>query len=298
MRQARPWEFMVKHTPQREWIEKKGILFWLALFFIELGAGTFIVSAIFGSLRGMLTGWLICGVLGGGFHLLYLGRPLRFWRILLSSGWKTSWISRGLYFVSIFLLLGLLYMVLARWVSPSTGLLTAAGVFAFLTVIYAGFALAYVNGLQLWNSPIIPLIFTVAGIWGGIGLTIATVLAAGSYAFVAATLEVWTRLFLIGFIIIMIVYLLSIRYTGDAGRASVREIVMGGRAPLFWVMVVVLGMAFPLSVALMGWVGGVSASPGLVYAVVLFELLGDLTLRYLILKCAYYEPLVPHRSYA
>jgi len=295
--QSRPYEFMVQHTPQREWIERQGILFWLAFFFIELGAGMFIVSSIFNSLPGMLTGWLICSVLGGGLHLLYLGHPLRFWRIIVSSGWKTSWISRGLYFVGLFLVLGLIHMILAQWASPPVGLLVVADIFAFLAVAYGGLAMNYVNGIQLWNSALLPIMFVVAGIWGGIGLTIATVLATGATA-VAASLEEWTRLFLIGFIIILIIYLLSIRYRGLAGKTSVREIIMGRWAPLFWVMVVVLGMVLPLVVALLGWVGGLAVPVMLLYLVILFELLGDLSLRYCILRSGYYSPLIATAVYS
>ena len=82
MIQTRPYEVMTKNTPQREWIERRGILLWLAFFFIELGAGMFFVSSFFNNLWGLLIGWLICAVLGGGAHLLYLGHPFRFWRML------------------------------------------------------------------------------------------------------------------------------------------------------------------------------------------------------------------------
>ena len=297
MIQSKPYEFMVQHTPQREWIERQGILFWLAFFFIELGAGMFIVSSIFGSLPGMLAGWLICSVLGGGLHLLYLGHPLRFWRIIFSSGWKTSWISRGLYFVALFLVLGLIHMILAQWASPSVGLLIVADIFAFLAVAYGGLAMNYVNGIQLWNSALLPVMFVAAGIWGGIGLTIATVLATGATA-VAASLEEWTRLFLLGFIIILIIYLLSIRYRGLAGKTSVREIIMGRWASLFWVMVVALGMVLPLVVVLLGWIGGLAVPVMLLYLVILFELFGDLSLRYCILRSGYYSPLIATTTYS
>src|SRR3990170_4600975 len=98
MIQTRPYEFLARFTPQREWIERRGILMLLAMFFIELGAGTFAVSSIIGNTLGMLLGWLTCGVLGGGLHLMFLGHPLRFWRMIISTGWKSSWISRGLIF--------------------------------------------------------------------------------------------------------------------------------------------------------------------------------------------------------
>src|SRR4030042_5282647 len=102
------YDWMVKYTPQKEWIERRGVLLWLAFFFIELGAGIVFVASFFNSFITMLTGWLICAVLGGGLHLVFLGRPLRFWRIVFSSGWRTSWISRGLIFVVLFLVFGLI----------------------------------------------------------------------------------------------------------------------------------------------------------------------------------------------
>src|SRR4030042_5032043 len=119
---------MVKYTPQAEWIERRGILLWLAFFFIELGAGMFFVASFYGRLPAMFAGWLVCAVLGGGLHLAFLGKPLRFWRIVLSSGWTTSWISRGLIFVALFLVLGLAYMGLNLWSTPLTAIIIAADV--------------------------------------------------------------------------------------------------------------------------------------------------------------------------
>ena len=40
-------EWMVKPTQQTEWIEGRGIILWLAFFFIELGAGIFFVGTFF-----------------------------------------------------------------------------------------------------------------------------------------------------------------------------------------------------------------------------------------------------------
>ena len=296
MIQTRPYEFMVQCTPQREWIEGRGILFWLAFFFIDLGAGTFFVSSIFGSLPGMLLGWLICAVLGGGLHLLYLGHPLRFWRIIFSSGWKTSWISRGLYFVTLFLILGLIHILLSYGALPNISLLIGANIFAFLTVIYAGFVMNYVNGIQLWNSALLPILFAVSGIWGGIGLSIVAISAA-SPSITVARLEGWGSQFMVSYIFILIVYLMSIRYQGSAGKASVREIVIGQRAALFWVMVVALGVILPSAVSLLGWKGGLEISGTLLSSAILLELVGDLSLRYCILKCAYYSPLIPTTNY-
>ena len=291
MIQQRPYEFMVYHTPQREWIEKRGILLWLAFFFIELGAGTFFISSIFESTAGMLVGWLICGVLGGSLHLLYLGHPLRFWRMVTSAGWKTSWISRGFYFVSLFLILGAIHLILVQWASPTLGLTIAAGILAVFTIIYAGFAMNFVIGISLWNSPLLPVLYLVLGLWGGLGITLLMTLPSETTTL--GNLEIWSRVFLLTFIFIVFVYFFSIRYQGTAARVSVRQIVMGRWGILFWIMVVSLSMVFPLVVTLSSWGGDFAIPSTLLYIVIILELLGDLTLRYCILRSGFYKPLIP-----
>jgi len=289
---------MTKYAPQREWIEGRGILLWLAFFFIELGAGMFFVSSFFENRWGLLIGWLICAVLGGGTHLLYLGHPLRFWRMLISSGWKTSWISRGLYFVMFFLILGAVHMGLLFWVIPATPLLILVDIFAFLAIIYGGFAMNYVNGIPLWNTALLPILYVVSGIWGGAELMLATALATGATG-LGIAVEEWIRILLIGFVIILAVYLISVRYGSLAGRVSVREIAFGRWAPLLWIAVVALGIALPLGVVLLSFLAGLEAIPAaLVYIAISGGLLGDLTMRYLILRCGYYHPLVPSHTYS
>ncbi|MFC1971839.1 NrfD/PsrC family molybdoenzyme membrane anchor subunit [Chloroflexota bacterium] len=289
----KPYEWMVTYTPQTEWVEHRGILLWLAFFFIELGAGTFLISSLFDNLPGMLTGWLICAVLGGGAHLIYLGHPLRFWRIFISSGWKTSWISRGMYFVTLFLLLGIIYLILGSQANQAVPLLVATNIMAFLVIIYGGFAMNFVNGIPLWNTAILPILYVVSGLWGGAGLTLVITMAAGATK-IGMAVEEWTRLLLVGFIILLAVYLVSIRYGSSAGKISVREMVRGKWAPLLWIMVIALGIVLPLGVVISSYTAGLTAIPvALLYIAVFFELTGDLAMRYLILKCGFYNPLVP-----
>jgi formate-dependent nitrite reductase membrane component NrfD len=287
------YDWMVKYTPQKEWVEKRGVLLWLAFFFIELGAGTFFVASFFSRPAAMLAGWLICAMLGGGLHLIFLGKPLRFWRIIFSSGWQTSWISRGLIFVTLFLVLGLVHLALARWGSPLTALVAVADIFAFLTVIYGGFAMNYVNGIPLWNTALLPVLYVISGLWGGAELTLGIALA-GSDIGTGAALEEWLRVLLLGFLLLIPVFLISVRYMSMTGRASVRYMVLGKWAPLFWVLVVVLGMAVPLTAVITSFLLGLDAAPeSLLYAAIFAGLLGDLATRYLILRCGLYNPLIP-----
>ena len=183
---------MVTFTPQREWIENQGLLMWLSTFFVEVGAATFLVASIFGDLRAMFVGIVMCAILGGGLHLADLGHPLRFWRILFSSGWKTSWIARGIWFVNLFIVLGGIYLGLAMMSSNIPGLLIASNVFAFCTIIYFGFLLSYVNGLALWNSALLPILILVLSIWGGLDIFMLISLMTGTESVIV---EFWSRIF-------------------------------------------------------------------------------------------------------
>lgn len=286
------YDWMVKYTPQKEWIERRGVLLWLAFFFIELGAGMFFVASFFSSLLVMLIGWLICAMLGGGLHLIFLGKPLRFWRIVFSSGWQTSWISRGLIFVVLFLISGLVHIILTQWANPLTALVVIADIFAFCAIIYGGFAMNYVNGIPLWNTALLPVLYIISGLWGGAELTLGIALA-GSDIGVGAALEEWIRILLIGFLLLIPVFLVSVRYTSLTGRASVKYMVLGKWAPLFWILVVIMGMVVPLIAVITSFLLGLEATPeALLYAAIFSGLLGDLATRYLILRCGLYNPLI------
>ena len=298
MIQTRPYEFMVSYTPQTQWIEKGGIKLWLAFFFIELGAGMFFVASLLSNLWAMFLGWFLCAVLGGGFHLLYLGKPLRFWRMAVSSGFKTSWISRGIIFVSLFLTLSFIHMLLLQSGIRSTGLIVAADVFAFLTVIYGGFAMNYVNGIPLWNTALLPVLYVVSGLWGGAEVTLG--ISLGSGAIVAGkAVEEWIRILLVGYLLLVPVYLMSVRYTSSTGEVSVRYMLKGQYATIFWVGVVLLGMVMPAFAVMQSIVMDIEAvSMTFLYSAILSGLIGDLAMRYLILKCGVYGPIIPSSTHA
>ena len=290
-------EWMVKPTPQTEWIEKRGVLLWLAFFFIELGAGAFFVGTIFKSIQAMLIGWLICGVLGGGIHILYLGHPFRAWRMV--SRPRSSWISRGLIFVSIFMVLGLIQMILIQAGGSSTVIMVLADIFAFLAIVYGGFAMNYVNGIALWNTALLPILYGVSGIWGGASLALGIALAFGEVSTAGPSLEEWIRLSLVAYVFLLIVYLISVRYTNPTGRLSVQGIIFGKFKGLMWLVVVLLGLVIPMAVVILSLNAGLENMPaGALYISIICELLGDLTLRYLILKGGLYSPLIASSAFS
>jgi len=76
-------EDTVYPTVQQHWIAGKGLLLWSGLFFVEVGAALFLVSAIFDSLWGAILGWLFTAGLGGGAHLFFSAGPSE-------SGWPSK----------------------------------------------------------------------------------------------------------------------------------------------------------------------------------------------------------------
>ena len=111
----KPYEWMVKTTPQTEWIERRGILIWLAEVSNGIGGGLYLVSLYLNSLWGMFLSWLIVVLLKGGFHFAYLGKPIRFWRMALKPGTHGL---QGFYFLN---------FIHCLWCHTTCLLLLAAG---------------------------------------------------------------------------------------------------------------------------------------------------------------------------
>jgi formate-dependent nitrite reductase membrane component NrfD len=66
-----------------------------AFFCGGLGAGLFLISLASGQRLGMILGYLVVVLGKNGAHLLYLGRPARFWRADMRP--DRSWIARGIW---------------------------------------------------------------------------------------------------------------------------------------------------------------------------------------------------------
>ena len=291
----KPYEWMVKYTAQSEWIERRGILMWLAEVASGIGAGLYLVSLFFNNLVGMLLGWLIVIILKGGFHLAYLGKPLRFWRIVFKPG--TSWMSRGFIFMVLFIGFGAIQMALSYWM-PATGLEVAfkvlGGITAFLLAVYTGFVMNYVNGIPFWNSALLPLLFILSGILDGSGLTIALGLFGGDVDIMVA--EAISRVLLISTALVIGIYLWSATYMGATAKQSVVKLVRGHIAPILWVGVVFFGIIVPMVISVSSYFTG-EASAGLLLVGIACETIGAFSLKYCILKAGIYSPLIPANIY-
>jgi formate-dependent nitrite reductase membrane component NrfD len=155
-----------------------------------------------------------------------------------------------------------------------------------------------INGIPFWNSALLPILYAVAGFWGGAGLSMAVLLNSGVSTGALPGVEEFCRALLVAFIVILPTYLIAAKHGFPSGKASVSEMVGGRLWPLFWIGVVFLGLVLPIGVVIYSLVVGLEKIPFIfLYLSIAFELLGDLFLRYLILKNGFYNPLVPAPAY-
>ncbi|MBA7628700.1 hypothetical protein ES703_36195 [subsurface metagenome] len=292
------YEWMIKYTPQREWIERRGVLVWIAEVFTSLGAGLYLVSLYFNSLPGMLVAWIIIVTLKIPLHIIYFGKPLRFWRTIFpfTSAWKTSWFTRGVTATVIFSGAGFLQLCLTYWL-PGTAweilFKVIAGASVFVVGIYSGFIMSYCRSVPFWNSALLPLIFIFFGINDGFALIMAIGLGGGQVDIMAA--EAGSRVLLIVSALIITTYLWNQTYVSATAKESVKELVKGYLAPVFWIGIVVFGIVIPLVVSVISLFAGELSSPLLITAIA-FHTLSAFALKYCLLKAGVHEPLLPLSS--
>ena len=295
-------EWMVKPTPQTEWILKRGIVFWFAEVFTSLGVGLYLVSLFFNNWWGMLVAWVITMFLKIPLHLIYFGKPLRFWRTIIpfTDTWKTSWLARGVNFNIYFGTVVFFQLVVAfiamnffpgtTWGTWSIALGVLGGIFAFLVGIYGGFMMSYCRSVPFWNSALFPMILLFAGIADGFALMLAVGLA--DPAVNIAAIEFGSRIALTVSIIFIAVYIWNATYTSKTSKYSAMLLLKGNLALPFWVLVVVLGMVIPLIIAVSSIFVAEASDPLLIIAIVLHTI-GAVALKYVLMKAGIHNPILP-----
>jgi formate-dependent nitrite reductase membrane component NrfD len=296
-------EWMTKPMAQREWIEKRGIMIWIAETFTTLGSGLFLVSLFMNSWWGMAVGWIIIMFLKLPVHLAYFGKPLRFYQTIppFSNAWKTSWFARGILssiffgtFAFIQLVVGHPYI--ANLIGPAATpvymvFAVLSGIFALILSVYGGFIMNFCKGIPFWNQGLLPLVFILAGVADGLGLIMGVGLAGGDANIAAA--EIGSRYLLLVNILLIIIYLISAGYTSAVAKLSVREMIVGKVAFAFWFGIVFLGIIIPLAISLASLATGAEASTIILLIAIVCHTLGAFALKYCLLKVGIYRPLFP-----
>lgn len=287
--QIRPYEWMVYPTLQTAWIRGKGLLLFAGLFFVEFGAGLFLAACIFDSLWGQTAGWLISGVLGGGSHFLFLGHPFRVYRAMRRPG--KAWISRGLLIISLFQIFAFIHLALSYFSTPVAWVMIAAEILAVATILYGGFEIADVKSIPTWHSGFLPVQMLARSFLAGFSVLLAVNLLLGVTPGIAA--KQWLSVILLVNTCLFALALVSLGLEEGKERLSLSMMTKGELKWMFWPFVVGGGMIVPLIVAAYGLSVEGKTSVSIFLLAVVLQVVGDLLLRYGLMRTGYFPGIFP-----
>ncbi len=271
----------------------------MAMFLGGIGAGQFVVSTwFFHSVTSAVVGVAIVAVGKTVAHLLYLGQPSRFYRLFLKP--RTSWISRGLIFMIVFVAFAAAYLapdIGFSWVPWTTGsslgqaLWLGAILSASLVMVYDGFVLASCKSITSWNTALMPPLFFTYAIAGGVAMTYLTVTAAGKKILSEGDMTTLDAILLTTMFALVVIYIVNMAASTATARESLRRLVGTRLAVAFIGLAIVAGLLVPLVIAYYRElaVEGTVASV-LLAASCILELAGDLSIRHSILSAGLHTP--------
>lgn len=291
---------------QTEW----GWLIAIYLFLGGLGAGAFCTVAIITLFTGerfkptvRFGAWasVICISVGVLALLVHVGQPLRALVMFNSFVNLDSWMARGAWFLFFAILFdGLFalfwtdlaltrmdrvfkplvtYKTIWRVILAVVGIVINVGV-----AVYTGILLNVLPFRPFWHTDLLPVLFTVSAMDTGLGL-ITAYATLRERANGVERLRVILELFIIALIItegVVIAYYLQTMLGGSAdAMRSAQVMVNGVLSPVFWILVVGLGLAVPLLVCFIQLSGLGKRLPPLVGPITAITscLIGGFTLR-------------------
>ena len=275
----------------------------IEMFLAGIGGGAFLISLILDLMGkyesvaeiGTLLGPVL--VLVGTFFLLAeLGRRTRFYRLFISLSSPSSWISRGTWILTIFIILGLAYSLPSFWLLEwkfsgiGQGIGIAAGLFSVLVVIYPGLFFGVVKGVPLWNTPILPFLFLFSSLCTGIAALFLTALFSEATLGIADFHQLGAAGIALIFMLLLAlgIYLDITRHQGLAAMESLRLL----KTPLFIGGAITIGLLVPLGLLIYGvFVGDTLILSTLTGAGSMCLLAGGLFLRYGIIRAGVHLPL-------
>lgn len=271
------------YYPQRYWNWLIGSAFFLG----GIGGATFLLSIMTRFRPGMILGYLIVVMGKNTAHLLFLGRPERFWRAAVRP--DRSWIARGIWATGLFAVSGPICFFPQGWAVPAA-ILTAAQVVAmisaFFIMFYDGFVMNTSPAIAFWHTKLLPLLILMYAGLGGttISLTLRELFGVQDLVPVLSQAE---HLLLVGNFLLLAGYLARMSRWTPAARETARLLLHGTYARVFLGLVIAVGL---LATLLLSIVQNLAGRPELVILIVLSELTGDFTLVMVLLKSGLFSP--------
>jgi formate-dependent nitrite reductase membrane component NrfD len=278
------------YRPQREWGEGRGVLMVIGHFLVGIAGGTWLMASIYGVIAGLVVAYVLAA-LGAIAHLAFLGRPER--ALGMMRHFRTSWISRGFVGLTLFLIGGGVYLaVLLLAADSAAGPVARIGqaIAAVGTVViigYMGFCYTASKAIPFWHSPLHPALYIAFAFRGGIAALLAIGAATGAAAG-KGLLEMWIGVTAV----VALFFALEIQgaWAGGnvAARWSVRDILAGRLALLFYGGTLALGLIVPLALL----AASAAPSPVAMALVGLASAAGDFFMKLSTVRAGVYLPLV------
>ena len=290
----------VGYKYQSQWIKNRGKFLILAIYTGGLGGASYILSLVYGYLPGILIGFIALAFGKSFFHILFLGRPERF--IKAFTNIRSSWISRGIWGISLFIIIGGIYILplieVQLWISqtPIWGIAKYLSLLlALFLIVYDGFLLASCKGIPFWNNSILTVLFPVASMMSGLAIILVIITLQPSITIDPLPFEKLEVLILTSGAILISFYLLTSKYGDLAASESVKSLTMGNISLIFW-LAVIFGIIIPISASLYSLLSE-ATHYYLIGSAAVIELIGDFMVKYSFFKAGIHRPLVYSWSY-
>lgn len=225
------------------------------------------------------------------FLLSDLGSPSKAVLAIMKPG--TSWISRGTWIISIFMVISLVHLILHQFTdvghSPLVRLLTIAGiVFAVGTMAYTGILLGASKGIPFWRSGAVPVVFVISAMVTGhfaimLGISLFDATAATMVGLRTMALEA-TGIVVLE--VLAILFFLQEAFRSPDAKESASRIM---RKHMFVFGYFVLGLAVPLLLMIYAYRSAPQSAGSGFFTIIsvgaILGLMGGLILRQAVLIC-------------
>jgi formate-dependent nitrite reductase membrane component NrfD len=236
------------YRPQREWGEGKGVLMVAGHFLVGVAGGTWLMSSIYDVTAGLTVAFAL-GCLGAIAHLLFLGKPMRAFKMVRHL--RTSWISRGFVGLSMFLVgsgmwLAIYFLGLGgSWLPLALFGKALAAIGTVIIIGYMGFCYTASKGIPFWQSPLHPALYIAYALRGGIAALLVISAVTGVLPG-DRLLQLWIGITTV--VCLFFVLELHGAATGGnvAARRSVHDMLAGRLAHLFYGGTLTIGLLVPV----------------------------------------------------
>lgn len=286
----------------------------LYLFLGGMGAGAFIMAAVLFLIDGARHRLVVCVSIWAAFLSLAVGlvlllmelispvRGMMMWSAFSNfSSWMTYGAWGAFLALAVWLVSGALAvpavgkrLAKAKWLPTLRTVLAWAGIaLGVFVAVYTGMLLMTAGGVPLWDSPLLPALFTVSAFDTGVALVELIAVTLSKKDPLAPRAAALMERIVVVLVVLECAVLAAFMWAmlsadpatpqGAAAVASAELLTSGGLSTVFWGMFVACGLAVPLVAAILGLALHKRETRPLMAVGAIGALVGGCELRFLIL---------------